>query len=351
MKQIFIGDSEWENMDLRQLDGYSEIILDGALAVSRMEHLRSRGIAAERLSWRDPDGRIFDFLWRHQRWAGDLPKTPADKYLICGLDGLGTRVNWRLPELVLVAGPYASGKSLFAQILAQDFVCRNDQWASLTCWEDQVDEIRDGLVKYRDATIVPEHMRSGFIDRFRLTLVDDDTEREISEHFKRIEYEAKRFGIKFFVLDPWNEFDHRKSHRQTEGEYVIRVMTEATSLCNRLGIILVITTHVSAEFVSHGNKDFAPFRISNAFGTSQFGNKVHRGFCVTRSRKWNPLSHMIVRQDKVKLENKITIVDGKPIVLKKRMGYPDTMAFVFDPNCNTIHHDEDITVEARKIWK
>jgi len=259
-------------------------------------------------------------------------------------------MHWRLPELTLIAGPYAAGKSLFAQILAQDFVARNDQWASLTCWEDQVDEIRDGLVRYRDSTIVPAQMKSEFLSRFRLTIVDDDTEREISKHFERIEYENKRFGIKFFVLDPWNEFEHRKADRQTEGDYVINVLTAATKLCNRLRIIIVLTTHVSAEFISHG-EGFKPFRLAHAFGSSQFGNKVHRGFCIARTRKWNALSHMIIRQDKVKLESIIqTDSEGRSIIHKARMGYPDTMAFIYDPMVNTIHHDGQASVSAKEAW-
>lgn len=349
--RLLVGDHEWENLNPPDLDGVDEIVLTGPKAEERMRQLRSTGIAPERLNWMDGD-KVRDFMWGSYRWADDLPQTVADKYLICGIDGLGKRVNWRLPELVIVAGPAGHGKSMFCQVLAQDFVNRNDQWVSLTCWEDQIDEMRDGFQAYRDSTAVPAHRKGDFLSRFRMTIAEDDSEREINAHFKRIEFEHKRFGIKFFVLDPWNEFDHRVNTKQTMADYVIRVLTEGAILANKLKIILLITTHVAAEFISTQGDDIKPFKLANAFGTSQFGNKAHRGFCIARTRAWNPASHMIVRQDKVKLEDKLTFDGGgKPTLLKRRMGYTDTMAFLYDQRVNALHYDEASSIEARKKWK
>lgn len=357
--RLIIDDQQWESRAELDLFGASEIILTGPKAEARMRAMAASGISNLKLSWVDgewPAGQpidprqVRDFNWRDARWADDLPETPEDKYRVCGIDGLGKRVNWRENELVLIAGPYASGKSLLAQILAQDFVNRNDQWASLTCWEDQADEVRDGLVRYCRSTSVAANRKGDFLRRFRITIAHDELDREIGAHLKRIEWEATRFGVRFFVLDPWNEFDHKKHPKQTEGDYVIRVLTDAAKLCNRLNIIIVMTTHVAAEFISLGD-DFKPFRLSNAFGSSQFGNKVHRGFCVSRTKAWNPASHMIIRQDKVKLENKYVTREGKPFLLKERMGFTDTMAFLFDPDVNTLHHDEAYSAKAREKWK
>jgi hypothetical protein len=66
---------------------------------------------------------------------------------------------------------------------------------------------------------------------------------------------------------------------------------------------------------------------------------------------WNPASHMIIRQDKVKLENKFVMDNGVPRVLKERMGFTDTMAFLFDPRANTINHDGYHSDLAREKWK
>lgn len=327
----------------------SEIVVCGPQAEERMRELRARGIEAERLSW-EVGGQIRDFHWHDYRWAHELPKTPVEKYVSCGIDGLRGCVSWRENELIVVAGPYASGKSLFAQLLVQDFVNESGSPVSLTCWEDQVDEVRDGLVKYRDSTKVAAVDRGGFLEKFRMTLVSDSTSREISRHFERIEYEAKRFKIKFFVLDPWNEFDHLKHKQQSDADYVIAVLTKAAMLCNSLMIKILITTHVAAEFISQDG-DFKPFKIANAFGTSQFGNKSHRAFCVARTTKWSDMSHMIVCQDKVKLEDKIAISEGKVIPVKQRMGRRDTLVFEYSPDVNAIHHCGDYSKEAKEKWR
>jgi archaellum biogenesis ATPase FlaH len=356
MSTILIGDAEWDRgVNLLDLKNYDRIIFAGAKAKDRMRDVRSAGIAPKHLWWLDGAGRERDFGWGPHKWLSDITNPPDEKYLTCGITKLGGIVNWRLPELVVVAGPYAAGKSLFCQILAQDFVYRNDSYASLTCWEDQADEIRDGAIRYRDSTIVDDARRKDFLNRFRTIDVTDDSERKMSEHFLRIEEETTQLGIRFHVLDPWNEFlDERKreSYRQTDGEYVIDVLTKAAKLVNKLKIILIITTHVAAEYISQG-KELKTFRIANAFGTSQFGNKAHRAFCITRTRMWDEVrSHMIVRQDKVKLEDKIYCRDdGSVHVLKKRMGIQDTLGFKFDPRANTLDHDLSATTEARKLWK
>ena len=356
MSKILIGDAEWDSgVNLSDLRNYDRIIFAGAKAKEHMAEVRAAGIAPRHLWWMDGD-RERDFSWGPHKWLSDITEPVDEKYLTCGITKLGGILNWRLPELVVVAGPYAAGKSLFCQILAQDFVYQNDSYASLTCWEDQADEIRDGAIRYRDSTIVADGRRKDFLNRLRTIDVTDDSERRMSAHFQRIEDETNQLGIRFHVLDPWNEFiDERRriGGRQTDGEYVIDVLTAAAKLVNKLKIVLIITTHVAAEYISQG-KELKTFRIANAFGTSQFGNKSHRAFCIARTRMWDETrSHMVVRQDKVKLEDKLYRRDdgGDMVLLKKRMGIQDTLGFKFDPRANTLDHDLFATTEARKLWK
>lgn len=344
-----------------------EAVCVGPRAYELMGELRTRGIAPEALSWQDEvGGKIKDFNWLKNRSMEDVQAPPPDKYLKCGVPGLGKVVNWRLPEIVLVAGPYASGKSLFAQVLAQDFVRQNKMGASFACWEDQEDEIKAALARYQDtaANFLPgeEEFRDKFLSMFRTVIVAEDDKRCMYEHFEMIESTHRRFGTKFFVLDPWNEFLHRKAVGQTEGDYVIDVMTKAAQLANKLKIIMLFTTHVSAEHVGLDQKgNIKPFKIANAFGTSQFGNKVHRGFCVVRTGLYGAEgeSHMIVRQDKVKLEDRVEMhvdnADGERRcrfeILQKRMGARATLALSYSGKTNQLYFSKDATEQVKHIWR
>ena len=352
MKRITVGpdaDVSWEDAINGRADLSSgEVVVVGAGAASRMEELHASGVSMERLSWLDGD-RVRDYHWRGYFWGDDPPPRLDEKFRACGVDGVGDRVRWRSHELGLIAGPAGCGKSLFAQILAQDFVATHDAPVSLTCWEDDHDEILYGLSRYRD-NVLAESKRSSFLSKFRFTKVDDDSEREVSKHLARIEYEANRFGIKFFVLDPWNEFDHLKHSKQTEADYVINVLTKCASLCRKLNVIIMVTTHVSSEYISIDRRDFKPFKINNAFGTSQYGNKVHRGFCIARTEKWSERTHMVVRQDKVKLEDKMIKRDGRLKVFRELMGYRDTMVLEYQPETNSLAYCNVKSHEAKEKW-
>lgn len=367
MKRVWIATSQ-DEFDRCKRDGLNVVLLDfskpleadefvfvGPGCRQAMEEFRARGISETELSFFE-DGQIKDWNWDFHRSIDRLDEAKPSKYLPCGISGLGNVMQWRLPELGIVAGPFGAGKSLFVQILAQDFVFQNKMPASLTCWEDQAHEIREALGRFsRTAQFEgQEEFRERFLSMFSTTVVKYDTDRRMSVHFDRIRYENKRYGTKFFVLDPWNEFDHEKSYKQTEGEYVISVLNVANRLAHELNIIIILTTHVSGEHVSTDGK-IKGFRISHAFGSSQYGNKVHRGFCIVRSRNHGDQTHTIVRHDKAKEEDRFKRkgsgdYDSEPFV--RRMGRVETLAFEYCSNTNSLYYDAKVSTseEIVKIW-
>ncbi len=337
------------------LEDHEVVVTCGPHALALMQDLRSRGVAPERLSYFDPvAGRERDFYWADQKLIREVQTTDGQKFLRCGISGFSSTLRWRLPEVVVVAGPYGSGKSLFAQILAQDFARHHSAGVSLTCWEDQADEIRSGLIRYRDTAMREDgdKFRELYLDLFRVTTVPAGQDRKISEHLDRMRYQAKRFGTKFFVLDPWNEFDHEKASKQSETEYVREVMKAIRRLADELQIITLITTHIAAEFIGHDGS-IKPFRVAHAFGSSQFANKMDRGFCVARTDKWGPQTHMLVRQDKVKLEDRWGGSGDGRRVIQERMGMKGTFVFEYSSDTNSLYWDRKISEseDVQKIWR
>ena len=332
-----------------------EFVFVGPGCRKAMETFRAGGISETELSYFE-DGKIKDWNWDFHRSLDQLDEAKPSKYLPCGISGLGNVLQWRPPEVGIIAGPFGAGKSLFAQILAQDFVFHNKMPASLTCWEDQAHEIREAFGRFAKTTKFDgqEEFRDRFISMFSTPVIKYDTDRRMSVHFERIKYENRRWGTKFFVLDPWNEFDHEKSHKQTEGEYVISVLNVANRLAHELNIIIILTTHVSGEYVSTDGK-IKGFRISHAFGSSQYGNKVHRGFCIVRSRNHGDQTHMVVRHDKAKEEDRFRRrgsgnYEEEPFL--RRMGRVETLAFEYCSDNNSLYYDAKVSAsdEIVKIW-
>ena len=153
-----------------------------------------------------------------------------------------------------------------------------------------------------------------------------------------VEFHHDKFGTKFFTLDPWNELDHVKNVRQLETEYTRVMMKEFRRLVDKLKIILLIATHVSAKNI-RGDGSIEPFRIAHSFGSSQFGNKADRGMCVCRAKKFNREGGgvMVMHLDKVKVE--------------RTMGKKGTVAARWNPERGRFDYDGAATAEFADVWK
>src|SRR5688572_22387020 len=132
-----------------RLHGEEEIIVEGPDAYRAMHELRAGGIDPLRLSYVDGSA-VRHFHWETARRADEIDRSrSADRFMPCGFDDqvvesivermerdedhekrrLAMRdfIRWRYPEVVVTAGPFGAGKSLFAQILAMNFVKANDE--------------------------------------------------------------------------------------------------------------------------------------------------------------------------------------------------------------------------------
>jgi twinkle protein len=164
-------------------------------------------------------------------------------------------------------------------------------------------------------------------------------DRLIPWYMDLVRYYVRAFNTRFFVLDPWSEFDHVKPTSQSETDYVRDMMKLFRRLVDELQIILLVVTHVPAKYVG-GDGTVEAFRIAHAHGSSQFGNKADRGICVVRTRVFDSdRGHLIIRFDKAKIE--------------RRMGRKGTVALKYDENNHTITYDASVTNEkaVRDMWK
>lgn len=325
-----------------------EFVFIGPRAQELMLDRRSRGVPAEELSWFDSEANVIRHFHSSRLWsAEEVPEWKPGQYRRCNIDGLGKYVRWRFPEVVVTAGPYSSGKSLFSQILAQDFVRSTGLPASICAWEDSPEKIRAGLVRYRDTVMRDEggDAVESFLGKFQIAKIDSSLDRYLSDYLDLVKYQAKRFGTKFFVLDPWNEFDHQRHQKQNETEYVREAMKAIRRLTDELQIIVDLNTHVSAEFINNDGS-IKPFKIAHSFGSSQFANKADRGFCVVRTKRFdeNGDYHMLVRQDKVKEEDQPGM---------EAMGKRVTMLFKYSHRSNTIYFDGNASADEKVqgIWR
>ncbi len=330
-------------------DGEVVVVDKGDAALDAAKNLASRGIKPTRISYVDLGplddfqqavGRPKHFFWSDAVALEDLPEDQADLVLMkSGVGFLDKNLSWgwRLPELGVIAGSYGSGKSTVGQYLAASFVDGPgraiDASALLCSWEDIGSEVKANINCYQTWSGGERDL----LKKIHFVRRGPNEDRLISWYKDLVRYYHERYNTKFFILDPWNEMDHVKDIKQSETDYVRDVMKDLRRLVDELKIILIVATHVPAKIIK-GNGEIEPFKIAQAFGSSQFGNKADRGICILRAKKWDPTNgHTILRLDKAKVEGK--------------MGIRGTLGLRFDRNKFRFEYDAYVTESVRDVWK
>jgi len=282
------------------------------------------------LSWAKP------LLWSEVRPINEWPDIEELPTYTSGFEFLDYSLRWRPPELVVTVGPYGSGKSLIAKMLALKWADLQNEPVSITAWEDDPFNEMEMIRRYADRN---ERRAQRLMSRFLWTKRLPDERRLLSWYVGLVRRQHEQFGTRHFVFDPWNEHDFDKDPRVAETEYVRDWMQKFQALTKELGIVLNIVTHVSARTYSEDGS-IKPFRLANAYGSSNFGAKADRGICVLRTGKLGPegvpVDHTVIRFDKIKVE--------------RVMGRRSTFAVQYDEERHDLVFDADATEKARKAW-
>lgn len=345
-----VSENAWNFAEADQADlSADEIIIVGIGedAKAKATELTTRGIAATRMSYVDL-AKGDDFYARigkpkHMFWddvvciddfecEADFPVWESG---IAFLDK-NFQWGWRQSELMVMCGPYGCGKSTFSQFLAMNYVNGMGKefgsGALLCSWEDMGEEVKRNVQVFADARKIPDlGKRIHFVRR------KSSAERLVSWFFDLVRYHRRRYGTRYYVLDPWNEMDHKRPPNVMETDYVKDILREFRDIVDQEQIICEIATHVPGKYI-RGDGSIEPFKSGNAFGSSNFGNKVDRGICIARTKAFEESrGHTVIRLDKAKVERK--------------MGRRGTVAAWFDEDRFDFVYDGPATLECKGIWK
>jgi archaellum biogenesis ATPase FlaH len=354
-----IGLADSGNVVLVARDGGGRELLKGMNLglTGRFIDLGAQSLADFLQTADDPIGlleeKAQDIFWHEERPLLNWDAPPSVQGQSSGITFLDKYLRWTCPELVIIAGPCGCGKSTFARLLGYQWVDsigrRNNTRLSIVGWEDRLSTVKREVERYalrgKTSGALSSDQARRLVDmesRIGWTQRHPDEDRLIDWYCELVEHRCRsRHAARFFVFDPFNEHDATRAPNQTETQYVGEMMKKFRKMVDRLGIILIVVTHVSAKSYDESGA-IKPFRVANASGSVQFGNKADRGICILRTNALSEKAslvaedHMVLHFDKFKDE--------------ETMGRKGTIACVLDTKTVTLTLDLGATDEARKQW-
>lgn len=314
-------------------------------------------------------GRPKDVYWKTTRsladWGDEAPLETFETHIA------ELTARWTFPDVAVFCGGYGSGKSTIAQMFALKLAHHRGWPIHICAWEDRRVDLRERTWRTAIGQSVWEASESNVdrrpaLDLERRVFWDEPTalnERSLIDYFERVRYVHKSHGVRVFVCDPWNEFDHELTATERETMYVRRMMKEGRALARELGIIFQVVTHLPKSAYAERGGGVKPFRIVDSAGSAEFGNKADHGFCVVRTQKLaKVLRGEVADQDDrdiglaiasefgAPLGDEHTIIAVDKAKVEPDMGRRGVFAYVLDKRRNDLVFDPGATQAAKGIW-
>lgn len=228
----------------------------------------------------------------------ELPSQPKEIAYSTALPGLDKHFQIIRPEFIVVTGIPGHGKGQFIRVLAFH-MAETHGWRSafLTpedpAWRVRRDMRRFALRNNRYANRDEQERAVAWIDQHFLISQppeDDALTLDIVEH--EMEVAALHHDCQMFVLDPWNEVDHRLERGETIDMYIEKSIRRTKRKARKLGMVLIVAAHptkLSADTVPN---------LYSVSGSSNWKNKCDHGIIIHRDNYENGSARIIVEKSK-----------------------------------------------------
>lgn len=290
----------------------------------RLEHELSRRLGVEkcrRVTWPEGCKDANDVLVKHGAEALTLCIQGAEPYPVEGL----LRVNdvardaWRIYEqgwqrgvstgwatldahytvkpgqVTIVTGVPAHGKSSFVQDLAVN-LARMYGWPfAMFSPEDAPNErlVTALAQRYTRRTIYNGHAQRmsanefgeamDWLDtHFHLLSPSDDQDESLDTVLNLARMAVLRYGIKGFILDPWNEIESNRPKELTESEYIGKCLKRIRKFSRRHGVHTWIVAHPTKLYKDKNTGLFPIPTLYDINGSANWRNKADCGIVIYR---------------------------------------------------------------------
>lgn len=120
-----------------------------------------------------------------------------------------------------------------------------------------------------------------YIDENFFWVLPEDEDFTLETILKKAEYLIKKFGIKSFVVDPWNTIEHNLGNL-TETQYISKALTTMSNFAKKYDILFILIAHPK-KMEKDSNGVYEIPNLYSISGSSHFYNKADYGMTIYRS--------------------------------------------------------------------
>lgn len=206
--------------------------------------------------------------------------------------------KWRTGEVTLWTGYQNEGKSLMLNQLAliKSFWDK-DKFAVFSPENMPMDDFYNDLIEmYIGKTSDPYYIdyqmskadyleAMSFIDKHFFLIYPEDNFK-LDTIFAKVEYLVRRYGIRHFIIDPYNTIEHLMNAGEREDLYISRFMARLKkfAVVNDISIHLVAHQLTARKNKEDGNRYFKP-DLNNIKGGGTFADKADNVVFVWRPNR------------------------------------------------------------------
>jgi len=224
-----------------------------------------------------------------------------------GLSDIDDIITWERGRVAVVTGIPGHGKSEIVDFLALKLCL-------LYGWKIGYFSPENYPFKYHFSKLSSKLIGKSFDAKFMTKNEFDISHQYINENINfvypeddmtfenilsKATYLVKRFGIKQFIIDPYNKIEHLRNKNESETEYVSRFLDRCCSFAKKYQVLFWIVAHPTKM---KRKKDESSFEIPTLYdiaGSANFYNKPDYGIVVYRNFQ-NEVIEMYVPKVKFK---------------------------------------------------
>jgi hypothetical protein len=230
----------------------------------------------------------------------DIPDPPTIeqrfRFGIPELDSHGLRIT--LPALMVLLGPYSSGKSVLLRQLLCNFWTMHGWRSLLTSFEERVKpryqfnlrrhfigraNVPDNPWTADELAAADEQLRRGFTFLRRAKGKRLDQARVLD----RVEYAAKVYGARVIAIDPLNEIEMRPPPGIMKTDFIGDFLMALKDLADDYGLLVIVCGHVSKARYSQLTKR-GLLTLNDGEDTRHWGGKSDIGWVMWRPDREGP---------------------------------------------------------------